>query len=219
MNLGPFFFSKLAIGVHRGQIGPAVTPNVQGDLLRELSRDYPSLTQIPGGVLFSDPGKGRALILDQMRVEASENSPNISAATVDRFGEDLRKAMPAISFPPPYSLRIEGMGTIQALEGLDPVAALRAHAPPNEGWNEIAGTCRYSCVRYLFVTDDGGQRDVHVEPLFAQPDKFYIMVVTTTGMPRQSLDDVIRRSRQEVDVIERLSDRIVSDIAEGVGKT
>jgi hypothetical protein len=212
MKVGPFFFNKVAIGVHRGQIGPPVSSNAQGDLLRELARDYPSLTQIPGGVLFTDAGKGRALIIDQTRVEASENSPNISMETIDRMGDDLRKTMPLVSFPPPYGLRIEGTGTIQALEGLDPVVALKAHAPPDEQWTEIAGPCRYACVRYLFVTDDGGQRDVHVEPLFAQPDKFYVMVVTTTGMPSQTLDNVLTRARQEVDVMERLSDRIVSDI-------
>lgn len=214
MKLGPFFFSKLAIGMHRGQMGPAVSANVQGDLLRELSRDYPSLTQIPGGVLFSDPSKGRVLIVDQIRVEASENSPSISVTTVDRMSEDLRKTMPAVSFPPPYAVRIEGMGTIQALGGLDPVSALKAHAPSDDAWSDVAGPCRYACVRYLFATPDGGQRDVHVEPLFAQPDKFYVMVVTTAGVPRSSLDEAMRFARQEVDVIERVSDRIVSDIAE-----
>ena len=214
MKVGPFFFSKIVVGMHRGQMVPPISSNVQGDLLRELARDYPSLTQIPGGVLFSDPGKGRALIIDQARVEVSENGQHVSIASVDRMGDDLRKTVPLVSFPPPFGLRVEGTGTIQALEGLDPVSALKAHAPPDEAWSEIAGPCRFACVRYLFVTDDGGQRDVHVEPLFAQPDKFYVMVVTTTGMPSQSLDNALARARQEVGIMEHLSDRIVSDIVE-----
>jgi len=218
MKLGPFSFSKISVALHRGTMGPPVAPNVQGDLLRELHRDYPTLTQVPGGVLFTDPAKGRALVIDQQRVEVSENSPTISAATIDRINQDFSKTLPFVSFPPPYGLRFEGVGTVQAMGGFDPVEALKAYAPPDDSWNQIAGTCRYACVRYLFVTPEGAQRDVHVEPLFAAPDRFYVLVVTSGGTPGPSLPETMQRAHQEMDVIERLSDRIVGDIADRISK-
>jgi len=218
MKLGPFSFSKLAVALHRTAMGPPLAANVQGELLRELSRDYPTLTQIPGGVLFTDPAKGRAFVIDQQRIEVSENSPNISGATLDRINQDFSRTLPFVSFPPPYGLRFEGLGTIQAMEGLDPVEALKSYAPPDDSWGQIAGSCRYACVRYLFVTPEGAQRDVHVEPLFSAPDRFYVLVVTSGGVPGASLSETMQRAQQEMDVIERLSDRIVGDIAERVTK-
>ncbi len=186
---------------------------VQGDLLAQLHREYPSLTQIPNGVLFADSAKGRSLVVDQTRIEASENSPHVPVSAVDQMGSDLRKAVPIIDQGPPYRLRVEGTGTIQALEGVDPAAVLRAYAPPDPAWNAIGGTCTHSCVRYLFTTDAGLQRDVHVEPLFAVHDKFYVMVVSMdAGQGVESLDDALLRAQQEVAIIERLSDRIVSDL-------
>ena len=184
-------------------------------MLRALGNEYPTLTQVAGGIFFSDPAKGRALIVDQTRVEVSENQPNLSPASVNRLTGDLQKAIPLLAFPPPYRVRVEGMGTIQAMEGLNPVEVLKAHAPPNAVWNEIAGPCAFACVRYLFTTEDGGQRDVHVEPLFAQPDKFYVMAVTMGGGEGwPSLDAAMNYAQYEVQLIERLSDRIVSDLAE-----
>ena len=64
------------------------------------------------------------------------------------------------------------------------------------------------------ATDDGAQHDVHVEPLFAQPDKFFITITSSTGPQGvSSLDSAIDHIRNESEVIDRLSDRIVHDIA------
>jgi hypothetical protein len=199
--------------LYRNTISPPLAPNVQGDLLRELHRDYPSLTQIPNGVLFADPAQGRALIIDQTHVEASENNPHVSPAALGRMQADVRIAVPIVDFSPPYRVRVEGTGTIQALEGVDPAEVLLAHAPPQPGWDEIGGRCTHACVRYLFTAPNGVQRDVHVEPLFAQPDKFYVMVVSMNGnLGVDSLEVAMRQAQDEFDIIERLSDRIVADI-------
>jgi len=201
--------------LYRNTLSAPLPASVQGDLLRELSRDYPSLTQIPNGVLFADATKGRALIIDQTRIEVSENGAHVSTNALEQMQADLHKTVPLIDIAPPYRVRIEGTGTIQALEGLDPAAVLRNYAPPNPAWDSVGGHCTHSCVRFLFTGDDGTQRDVHVEPLFAQPDKFYVMAVSMnapTGVP--SLERAMRVAQDEVGLIERLSDRIVSDIAE-----
>lgn len=184
--------------------------------MRELHRDYPSLTQIPNGVLFSDPAKGRALIIDQTHVEASENSPHVAPSALERLQADVRIAAPIVDFTPPYRVRVEGTGTIQALEGVDPAQVLFAHAPPEPGWNEIGGRCTHACVRYLFTDETGVQRDVHVEPLFAAPDKFYVMVVSMNGNQGvQTLEAAMQQAHDEFDIIERLSNRIVSDLVRG----
>lgn len=188
---------------------------MQGDLLRELARDYPSLTQIPNGVLFTDATKGRALIIDQTRIEVSENGAHVSTNALEQMQADLHKTVPLIDMAPPYRVRVEGTGTIQALEGLDPGEVLRNYAPPNPAWDSVGGRCTHSCVRFLFTGPDGTQRDVHIEPLFAQPDKFYVMAVSMnapTGVP--TLERAMHVAQDEVGLIERLSDRIVSDIAE-----
>ncbi len=186
---------------------------MQGDLLRELHRDYPSLTQIPTGVLFSDPVQGRALVVDQTHIEASENSAHVAASAIERLRNDVRIAAPIVDMAAPYRVRVEATGTVQALEGVNPASVLRAHAPPEPGWDEIAGHCTHACVRYLFTADDGTQRDVHVEPLFAQPDRFYVMVVSVNGVTgAASLDAAIGQTADEVAVIERLSNRIVADL-------
>jgi hypothetical protein len=197
-------------------MSPPIDANVQGDLLRELRHGYPSLTQIPNGVLFSDPAKGRAMIIDQTHVEASENSPHVAPAALDRLINDFRVAVPVIDFQPPYRVRVEGTGTIQALEGVNPAQVLLEHAPPRLAWDQIGGRCTHACVRYLFTDDAGIQRDVHVEPLFAQPDKFYVMAISINGAGVvDSLDAAMQQAHNEVDVIERLSDRIVSDLVNG----
>jgi hypothetical protein len=54
-----------------------------------------------------------------------------------------------------------------------------------------------------------------VEPLFAQLDKFYVMIVSfSSGQGVASLDDAMQQAHDEVGVIERLSNRIVADIVE-----
>jgi hypothetical protein len=187
---------------------------VQGELLRELHRDYPTLTQIPAGAMFTDPAKGRVLIVDPTKIELTEmNTPSVSAE-VDRMRGDLRKIMPILKVVPPFRLKVEGAGTIQALEGLDPVAVLKEYAQPRSSWSELGGNCAFAGLRYVFAADDGAQHDVHVEPLFAQPDKFFITITAATGAQgANSLDDAIESARHESEVIERLSDRIVNDIA------
>ncbi len=184
-------------------------------MLSALSRDYPSLTQIPNGVLFADGAKGRALIIDQQRIEVSENGAHVNPIAIEQMQSDLSKAVPLIDHAPPYRVRVEGTGTIQAFEGTDPGEVLRTYAPPNPAWDAVGGRCTHACVRFLFTGEDGVQRDVHVEPYFAQPDKFYVMVVSMSapaGVP--SLDNAMRAAQAEIGIIERLSDRIVSDIAE-----
>lgn len=196
-------------------MSPPLESAVQGELLRELHRDYPSLTQVPNGVLFADPAKGRTLFVDQTRVETAENGAHVPVSAVDQMENELRTVVPIVDYAPPYRVRVEGTGTIQALEGVNPTQVLRSYAPPEPGWDAIGGRCTHSCLRYLFTADDGTQRDVHVEPLFAQPDKFYVMVVSFNGgQGVASLDDAMRQAHDEVGVIERLSNRIVADIVE-----
>jgi hypothetical protein len=189
---------------------------VQGELLRELFRDYPTLTQIPGGAMFTDPPKGLVLIVDPAKIELTAmNAPSVNTA-IDRMHEDLRKIVGVLNVSPPFRLRVEGAGTIQAMEGLDPVAILKAYAPPRPTWTDLAGRCSFTGLRYVFASDDGAQRDVHVEPLFAQPDKFFITITSSSGAQGvASLDAAIDHARTESEVIERLSDRIVNDIAGG----
>jgi hypothetical protein len=163
--------------------------------------------------LFADPSKGRALLIDQTHVEASENSLHVPASAINAMESDLQRAVPILDFAPPFRVRVEGTGTIQALEGVDPAAVLRAYAPPDPAWNAIGGQCTHSCVRFLFTSADGVQRDVHIEPLFAQQDKFYLMIVSFTGAPgAATLPVALEQARNEIAVIERLGDRIVADI-------
>jgi hypothetical protein len=185
-------------------------------LLRELHRDYPTLTQIPGGAMFTDPPKGRVLIVDPIKIELTEmNTPSVSSA-VDRMHDDLRKIIPVLKVMPPFRVKVEGAGTIQAMEGLDPVTALKSYAPPRPSWSDLAGSCAFAGLRYVFTAEDGAQHDVHVEPLFAQPDKFFITITAAAGSQGSaSLDEAIDAARHESEVIERLSDRIVNDIVGG----
>ena len=178
---------------------------------KELHRDYPSLTQI--GVLFSDPPKGRTLIIDQARVESTETSPR-SATQGSNGSVWSSENATHRAYPAPYRVKVEADGTIAAWEGLDPVAVLKHHAPPRPEWDDVGGVCRYACVRYLFSTPDGGQRDVRIEPLFQAPDRFYTSAVSMPGAAASdTLDAAMERARQEADTIERLSNRLVADIA------
>jgi hypothetical protein len=212
MKLGPFSFMKLAVGLYRPAPVAPMSANSQADLLRELHEAYPSLQQIPGGVLFSDPGHGRMLLIDQTKVETVENNPNSPFEAIDRMRGIFAKSIPLVQYPPPFHVRIDGAGIIQALEGLNPTQILLEHAHPREDWNAIAGACTFAGLRYIFRTPDGSQRDVHVEPLFAQPDKFYLMIVSAGGTGSPTLEDAMDRAREEASVIERLSDRIVNDL-------
>src|SRR5579864_5704270 len=125
INLGPFNFIKFAVGVYRFPPGQPLDSAVQGELLRELHREYPTLTQIPGGAMFTDPPKGRVLIVDPTKIELTEmNTPSVSTA-VDRMKADLERIVPILGVAPPYRLKVEGAGTIQALGGLDPVSVLK----------------------------------------------------------------------------------------------
>ena len=166
-------------------------------------------------MLFADPAQGKTLFVDQTRIEAAQAGAHLPASALDQLQSDLRTVAPIVGFDPPYRVRVEGTGTIQALEGVNPASVLRAHAPPNPAWDAIGGTCTHACVRYLFTAGDGIQRDVHVEPLFAQPDKFYVMVVTiNSGHVPASLDAAMDQAQSEAGIIERLSNRIVSDIVD-----
>ena len=140
---------------------------------------------------------------------------HVPVSAIDTMQSDLQRAVPILDYDPPFRVRVEGTGTIQALEGVDPAAVLRAFAPPDPAWNAIGGQCTHSCVRFLFTSADGVQRDVHVEPLFAQADKFYLMIVSFTAAPgAATLPEALDRSRSEIAVIERLGDRIVADIVD-----
>ena len=163
--------------------------------------------------MFTDPPKGRVLIVDPTKIElTSMNTPSVSAA-VEHIHDDLRKIVPLLNIVPPYRLKVEGAGTIQALEGLDPVGVLKSYAPPRPSWSDLAGRCAFAGLRYVFASEDGTQHDVHVEPLFAQPDKFFITITAAAGpQGSTSLDDAISYAREESELIERLSDRIVNDI-------
>ncbi len=194
--------------------GPPLDPGMQGELLKELHRDYPSLTQIQGGVLFSDPPKGRTLVIDQARVESTETSPRSATQAIERISDEFQKTLRVVAYPAPYRVKVEADGTIQAWEGLDPVEVLKRHAPPRAEWDALGGTCKFACVRYLFATADGGQRDIRVEPLFQAPDKFYTSAASMPGANAcATLEAAMDRARQEADIIERLSDRLVADIA------
>jgi hypothetical protein len=213
INLGPFSFMKLSVGLYRQAPAAPLSANAQADLLRELHTDYPSLQQIPGGVIFSDPARGRALLIDQTKVETVENNPNSPFDAIDRMQGVLHKTVPIVQYPAPYFVRIDGAGTIQAMAGLNPAQVLLEHAPARQDWDAIAGSCSFAGLRYIFRAD-GGQRDVHIEPLFAQPDKFYVMVLSVPGVGLATLDEALARARTEAEVIERLSDRIVNDLVE-----
>lgn len=165
--------------------------------------------------MFSDPPKGRVLIVDPGKIELTAmNAPSVVGA-IDKMHEDLRRIVPSLHVAPPFRLRVEGAGTIQAMEGLDPVAVLKAYAPPLPTWTDLAGRCTFAGLRYVFATDEGSQHDVHVEPLFAQPDKFFVTIVSSTGPQGvASIDAAIDHARHEAEIIERLSDRIVNDIAD-----
>lgn len=204
---------KFAFGLYRFPPGQPLDAGVQGELLRELHREYPTLTQIPGGAMFSDPPKGRVLIVDPGKIELTAmNTPSITSA-VDRMYDDLRIVLPLLGVIPPFRVKVEGAGTIQALEGLDPVAALKDYVPASESWSELAGRCAFAGLRYVFSEEDGTQRDVHVEPLFAQPDKFFITITAASGpQGSASLEEAISSARRESEIIERLSDRIVNDV-------
>jgi len=215
VKLGPFTFTKISVGLYRNTMSPPLADTVQGELLRELHRDYPSLTQVPNGVLFAEPAHGRTLFIDQSRIETAQSGIHVPVSAVDQMQSELRSVVPIVDYPPPYRVRVEGVGTIQALEGINPASVLSAYAPAEPAWDAIAGKCTHSCVRYLFTADNSIQRDVHVEPLFAQPDKFYVMAVTINGDAGQpTLDAAMQQAHDEVDLIERLSDRIVSDLVE-----
>ena len=215
MNLAPLNFTKISVGLYRNTGAPPIAPATQGELLRELHRDYPSLTQIPSGVLFADPAKGRALLIDQTRVEASENSLHVPSSAIEAMQSDLQRTVPIVDYAPPYRVRVEGAGTIQALEGVDPAEVLRTCAPPDPGWNEIGGKCTHVCVRFLFTSAEGIQRDAHVEPLFAQQDKFYVMIVSFMAAPgAATLTVAFEQARDEVAIIGRLGNRIVADIVD-----
>ncbi|GEM_PF-1724752 len=212
IKLGPFAFMKLSVGLYRPAPVAPLSANAQADLLRELHGDYPSLQQIPGGVLFSDPPHGRILVIDQTKVESVENNPNSPFEAIDRMKSVLAKSIPIVQYPPPFHVRVDGAGVIQALEGLNPTEVLLQHARPHEEWNALAGPCTFAGLRYIFRTPDGGQRDVHVEPLFAQPDKFYVMVVSAAGAGSATFEAAMERARSEAAIIEHLSDRIVNDL-------
>jgi len=205
------------MGLYRFPPGQPLDAAVQGELLQELHREYPTLTQIPAGAMFTDPPKGRVLIVDPAKIELTEmNTPSVSAA-VDRMHDVVRKIVPILHAAPPFRLKVEGAGTIQAMEGLDPVAVLKSYAPSQHSWSDLAGRCAFTGLRYVFASEDGTQRDVHVEPLFAQPDKFFLTITAAAGpQGSASLDEAIESARHEAEVIERLSDRIVNDI---VGET
>lgn len=164
--------------------------------------------------MFTDPPKGRVLIVDPTKIELTAmNAPSVASA-VERMQDDLRKIFPVLRVTPPFRMRVEGAGTIQAMEGLDPVAVLKAYAPARDSWTDLAGRCQFAGLRYVFAADDGTQHDVHVEPLFAQPDKFFITTSSLTGAQGvATLDAAIEHAREESEIIERLSDRIVNDIA------
>lgn len=213
INLGPFSFMKLSVGLYRPAPAAPLSANAQADLLRELHADYPSLQQIPGGVIFSDPGRGRALLIDQTKVETVENNPNSPFESIGRMQGVLHKAIPIVQYSAPYFVRIDGAGTIQAMAGLNPAQVLLQHAPAEEDWNTIAGTCSFAGLRYIF-RNEAGQRDVHIEPLFAQPDKFYVMVLSVPAAGLTTLDEALARARSEAEIIEKLSDRIVNDLVE-----
>ena len=212
IKLGPFAFMKLSVGLYRPSPVAPLSPDAQANLLRELHGEYPSLQQIPGGVIFSDPSRGRALLVDQTKLETVENNPNVPFDAIARMRAVFQKTVPLVHYPAPFFVRIDGAGTIQAMEGLNPAQILLAHASPNQAWNEIAGSCSFAGLRYIFRSDDGGQRDVHIEPLFAQPDKFYVMVLSVPGAGVSTLDVALARAQAETEIIERLSDRIVSDL-------
>jgi hypothetical protein len=211
VKLGPFSFMKLSVGLYRPAPVAPLSANAQADLLRELHDDYPSLQQIPGGVLFSDP-RGRMLLIDQTKVETVENNPNSPFEAIDRMRGVFSKSIPLVQYSPPFHVRVDGAGVIQAMEGLNPTQVLLQYAHPHEEWNAIAGACTFAGLRYIFRTPQGGQRDVHVEPLFAQPDKFYVMIVSAGGTGWPTLEAAINQARDEAAVIEHLSDRIVSDL-------
>jgi hypothetical protein len=215
VKLGPFAYMKLGIGLYRPAPVAPLSPNVQADLLRHLHAEYPALQQVPGGVLFSDPATGRVLVIDQTKIEAVEHNPNSPPDAVERIRLTFRKVVPVVAYAAPFFVRVDGAGTIQALEGLNPTQVLLEHARPREEWQAVAGTCAFAGLRFIFRTFDGGQRDLHVEPLFAQPDKFYLMVASSAGSGAATLDAALDRAREEAALIERLSDRIVSDLAAG----
>ncbi len=203
---------KLSVGLYRPAPVAPLSANAQAELLRELHAEYPSLQQIPGGVLFSDPPRGRMLLIDQTKVESVENNPNSPFESIDRMRGIFAKSIPVVQYPPPFHLRVDGAGTIQALEGLNPTQVLLQRAHPREEWNSIAGGCTFAGLRFIFRTPDGGQRDVHIEPLFAQPDKFYVMIISAAGSGSPTLEAAMDRARDETEVIEHLSDRIVADL-------
>jgi hypothetical protein len=203
---------KLSVGLYRPAPVAPLSANAQADLLRELHDEYPSLQQIPGGVLFSDPPRGRMLLIDQTKVETVENNPNSPFDAIARMRGVFTKSIPLVHYPPPFHVRVDGAGVIQAMEGLNPTQVLLQYAHPHEGWNAIAGTCAFAGLRYIFRTADGGQRDVHIEPLFAQPDKFYVMIVSAGGAGFPTLEAALNQAREEAAIIEDLSDRIVSDL-------
>jgi hypothetical protein len=166
-----------------------------------LAHIYPIQERRAGALNLLNPALRKGVIVEMQRLLFSEDYVPDPARAIDGLETALEVALTELAMKPPFpfSVAVDGVaaGEMKPADAITLLLGNKAQILTSLGDNYIATGIR------AIYEKDGRRYDTRIEPLFADPSKFYMIVdANSFGSPASDRQGIISEVRRVKDYFE-----------------